>query len=355
MNDAIGDPTSYIQDGSRILFCGRDPYFPAWPDVLQLNAFNPDVRKAVAETLNDIGGQCDGVRCDMAMLMLNATFEYTWGARAGKPPATDYWAEVIPRVKGNNPDLIFIAEAYWDREWELQRQGFDFCYDKRLYDRLLHDNAESIRLHLGADGTYQAKLLRFIENHDEPRASAVFDSAKERAAAVVFATLPGAKLFHEGQFEGRNTKLPVFLGRRPQEPTDQPLQSFYKKLLSNLAAFNHGDWKLCDCTGWPDNQSCRNILAWTWQQIEERKLIVVNFSANPAQGRIAVSSPNLRGQTWHLSDTLSDAKYDRDGDDMFSPGLYVDLGPWGYNCFSICPRATLKSIRHEPAAPAVVA
>ena len=61
----------------------RDPYFPPWPDVVQLNAFSPALRDAVAETLIAIGGQCDGLRCDMAMLMTNEVFARTWGERAG--------------------------------------------------------------------------------------------------------------------------------------------------------------------------------------------------------------------------------------------------------------------------------
>ena len=353
--ESMRDPMSYIRDGSRIFLCGRDPYFPAWPDVLQLNAFDPGVRKAVAETLNDIGTQCDGVRCDMAMLMLNATFEYTWGSRAGKPPVTDYWTDVIPHVKEKHPDLIFIAEAYWDREWELQQQGFDFCYDKRLYDRLLQDNANSIRQHLVADLSYQAKLLRFIENHDEARAAAVFDAAKERAAFVVFATLPGAKLFHEGQFEGRKTKLPVFLGRRPHEPVDEGLRNFCRQLLSDLPTFKNGDWTLCECSGWPDNQSCRNILAWTWQHSDQRRVIAINFSASPAQARVAIRWPNLQGQSWNLADTLSNARYERAGDEMFSPGFYLSLNPWGYNCFSVGPVSTAKPVRPAPNPPAVAA
>ena len=62
---------------------GRDPYFPAWPDVVQLNAFSPDLRGAVIDTLGSIADQCDGVRCDMAMLMMNDVFERTWGERGG--------------------------------------------------------------------------------------------------------------------------------------------------------------------------------------------------------------------------------------------------------------------------------
>ena len=172
--DLTSDPTSFAEAGGRVFACGRDPYFPAWPDVLQLNAFDAGLRQAAAETLLDIAGHCDGVRCDMAMLVLNSVFERTWGPRAGARPDVDYWAAIIPAVKAQHPDFTFIAEAYWDLEWELQQQGFDFCYDKRLYDRLEKEGAESVWLHLLADMAYQEKLLRFIENHDEPRAAAAF-------------------------------------------------------------------------------------------------------------------------------------------------------------------------------------
>ena len=109
------------------------------------------LRQAVIETVSEIAEQCDGVRCDMAMLVLNAIFERTWGGRAGSRPASDYWTAVIPAIKGRHPEFRFIAEAYWDLEWELQQQGFDFCYDKKLYDRMEHGPAESVRLHLLAD------------------------------------------------------------------------------------------------------------------------------------------------------------------------------------------------------------
>jgi hypothetical protein len=170
---------------------------------------------------------------------------------------------VIPAVKRAHPNFCFIAEAYWDLEWELQQHGFDYCYDKRLNDRLEHENAESVRLHLCADLGYQPKLLRFIENHDEPRAAATFSLAKEQAAAVTIGSLPGARLFHEGQFEGRRIRMPVFLGRRPVEPVNLALQEFYVKLLTaiNAPIFRGGKWKLCDRNGWPDNQSCQNLVA----------------------------------------------------------------------------------------------
>jgi hypothetical protein len=332
-DDAGREPNSYTVVEQQVFACGKDPYFPAWADVLQLNAFAPGLRLAATDTLNDIASQCDGVRCDMAMLLLNAIFERTWRSRAGVRPATEYWAQLIPAIKQAHPDFLFIAEAYWDLEWELQQQGFDFCYDKRLYDRLEHENAESVRLHLCADRAYQERLLRFLENHDEPRAAATFSPDKERAAAVVTSTLVGARMFHEGQCEGRKVRLPVFLARRPQEPVDTSLQDFYHRLLAEIAnpLFHDGDWRLCELTGWPDNQSFENVVAWSWARGSDFCLIVVNLSGRPAQANVIVTRDDLRGKQWQLNDTLSGAVYERAGDQMLSPGLYVDLQPWGYH------------------------
>ena len=108
-----------------------------------------------------------------------------------------------------------------------------------------------MRGHLQADAAYQERLLRFIENHDEPRAAATFAPAQARAAAVVMSTLQGARLYHDGQLEGRRTRIPVFLGRGPDEPADDDLRAFYGRLLRAVADgdLRDGDWQLCDCDG----------------------------------------------------------------------------------------------------------
>ncbi len=329
------DPSSYIEVSGRVYACGRDPYFPAWPDVLQLNAFAPGLRKGAIETLSSIAQQCDGVRCDMAMLLLNSVFERTWGDHAGPRPTTEYWVDVISAIKQQYPGFLFIAEAYWDLEWELQQKGFDFCYDKKLYDRLEHCNAENIRLHLCAEMAYQEKLLRFIENHDEPRAAAAFEMAKQQAVAITAATLPGCRLFHEGQFEGRKMKPSVFLGKRPHELPDADLHEFYVKLMEVIdrPAFHTGRWSLCERTGWPDNPSFQNLVAWTWEEGDDRYLIVVNLSNTPSQGRVKAAWRDTGAGQWVLRDRFSGAAYERNGQEMVSPGLYVELGPWKYHVF----------------------
>lgn len=323
-------PGAFQQVGDKVIACGRDPFFPPWPDVLQLNAFHPGLRRAVRDTLAAIAGQADSVRCDMAMLFINDIFAKTWGARAGDRPEGEYWREIIASVKSEFPGFLFAAEAYWGMEWELQQQGFDYCYDKRLYDRLLHDQPEDIRLHLTAEPAYQERLLRFLENHDEPRARAVFEPAREMAAAVIAFTIPGAKLFHEGQAEGRGIRLPVFLGRRPDEADDAEMLRFYHTLLETVAVGKlcSGAWSLCESSGWPDNQSSQNILAWTWTDDARRHAVVVNYSALQSQARIHLPWTDLGAEAWRLNERLSGQTFERYGGEMTEAGLYVDLAPW---------------------------
>ncbi|HEX3515028.1 MAG TPA: alpha-amylase family glycosyl hydrolase [Trebonia sp.] len=336
-DDLHADPAGWVAAGGQVLAHGRDPYFPPWPDVVQLNAFSPALRAATAETLADIAGQCDGIRCDMAMLMMNDIFAKTWGTRAGAAPPEDFWPAVLGELRGQHPEVVLAAEAYWDMESELQQQGFDFCYDKRLYDRIIEGDASAVRDHLRADPGYQSRLLRFLENHDEPRVASRMDPAAERAAAVSIATLPGATLWYEGQFEGRRVRPPVFLGRRPDEPSDTELAGWYRRLLVTVAGHGvrAGTWQLLEADGWPDNQSCQNLLAWTWSGADDaRHVVVVNLSGQPAQGRIPLGWPNLPGRDWRLEDLLSGAVFARDGGELAGPGLFVDLEPWQYHVLS---------------------
>jgi len=331
-DDIKADPAAWMDAAGQVLAHGRDPYFPPWPDVVQLNAFSPAMRAATAGMLADIASQCDGIRCDMAMLMINRIFAATWGGRAGPEPALEFWPAMLAALRARHPDTVMIAEAYWDKEWELQQHGFDFCYDKRLYDRIISQDASAVRDHLRADLSYQSKLVRFLENHDEPRIASRLPGGAERAAAVAIATLPGATLWHEGQFEGRAVRPPVFLSRRPDEPPDRDLAGWYRRLLAAIDGHQvrTGAWRLLQASGWPDNQSCRNLIAWSWAggHGAGRHLVVVNLSGQPAQARIRLDWPDLPGRGWRLTDILGPNVFERDGGELASPGLFVDLGPW---------------------------
>lgn len=338
-DDLSGNPRSFLRVGPRVFALGRDPHFPPWPDVLQLNAFSRSLRQRAIRTLDEIGDQCDGVRCDMAMLMLHAVFERTWGDRAGPRPEVDFWRELIPEVRAGHPDFQFIAEAYWDLEWELQQQGFEFTYDKRLYDRLVHESAEAVRQHLEGDPAYQAKLVRFIENHDEPRAAATFGADRVRAVAVAVLTLPGLRLLHDGQLEGRRIRLPVFLGRRPDERPDPGLLEFHQTVLRIVrpVAGDGGQWAMGEIAGWPGDESHRNLVAWSWRSAKARQIVILNLSDQTSQGRVRIGWDDGIGRPWRLRDGLSAETYDRAGDDLCGAGLFVRLPAWGIHLWQAEP------------------
>ena len=342
--DLEAEPASWTRAAGHILAHGRDPYFPPWPDVVQLDAFSPGLRTAATATLAHIAAQCDGIRVDMAMLMTSEIFARTWGGRTGPAPAGEFWPEVIAGLRRQHPRTVLIAEAYWDTEWLLQQQGFDFCYDKRLYDRITGRDVAGVRDHLRAGLDYQSRLLRFAENHDEPRVAGQLPGDAGRAAAVAVATLPGATLWHEGQFEGRRVRPPVFLSRRPDEPADADLAAWYRRLLATVAGhrIRAGTWQQAGISGWPGNDSARNLLAWCWTTAggqagdgAARHLVVVNFSAEPAQGRVGLGWDGVGGSGWTLTDLLDDRVFQRDGDELAGQGLFVDLPPWGCHLLAI--------------------
>ena len=107
------DHGAYVTTADDVhLACGRDPNSPPWSDTLQLNFANADLCCALIEVLRQIAAQCDGVRCDMAMLMVKDVFNRTWGTLAGEM-REEFWDVAIQEIKKIAPEFLFLAEAYW--------------------------------------------------------------------------------------------------------------------------------------------------------------------------------------------------------------------------------------------------
>ena len=322
------------RNGERIFAHGRDPYFPGWPDTLQLNYANPKMQSALSAELLRISSQCDALRCDMAMLDIPEVFERTWGLHA-----EPFWPAAIEAVHRLKPDFRFMAEVYWDLESTLQQQGFDYTYDKRLYDRLRDGNARPIRDHLAAPLDYQDKMARFLENHDEPRAASTFPFPMHKAAAIITFLAPGMRFFHQGQFEGRRVHISMHLCRGPVEPTDPEVAAFYMSLLPLLrdAAFRSGEWQLLTCRpAWDGNWTWDSFIAFGWTGLaNERRLVVVNYSGHQSQCYCLLPWTGLALHNWRLKDRMGTAIYDRQGADLSAQGLYLDLPSWGYNVFDL--------------------
>ena len=321
------------KQGDLVLGYGRDPYFPGWPDTLQLNYGNPDTQAAMLGELIKISEQCDALRCDMAMLLLPEIFERTWGIRS-----QPFWPQAIQEVRKRIPGFCFMAEVYWDLEWTLQQQGFDYTYDKKLYDRLRAGQARPVREHFLADEAYQNRSARFLENHDEPRAAATFGPGIHQAAAILTFLSPGLRFFQEGQFQGRRKRVSPHLSRRPDEPVDHELEQFYGRLLALLRRplVRNGHWQLLECQpAWESNWTWDCIVAFAWENPEgDRWLVTVNYAPNQSQGYLRLPFGELAGNSWRFQDLLSDAVYDRDGDDLAARGLFLDVAPWQAAVFS---------------------
>ena len=167
-------------------------------------------------------------------------------------------------------------------------------------------------------------------------------------------TLQGARLYHDGQFEGRTTHIPVFLSRGPDEPADAELRAFYQRLVRAVAdsELRGGDWRLCACEGWPDNDSARQLVSWCWSTPASRHLVVVNLSEGSAQARVRLPWADLADATWQLEDRLSDVRFERAGDELAGDGLYVALDGWAYHflAFSLAPVTVRMEANPEPIA-----
>lgn len=310
-----GEGVDGLRVDGRIVASGKDPFFPAWPDTVQLDLNHPELRAAAGEQLARLARQCDGVRCDMAMLALKDVFARTWGDRPSPSPHLGYWPAVLGAARRHATGFGTIAESYWGRGDDLLNLGFDAAYDKELYDALRQGDATAVRDR--AHGS--ACAVRFLENHDEPRCASAFPEARRRAAAVVVATLPGTWLFHAGQEHGQRMRVPVTLAKGGREPLDAGERARWRTLtrLRRLPAMRDGDWRMLEATGWPDNQSCRDLLVWAWEGGGQRLLCIVNWSDRRSQGLVRHGWGRTR-----FSEVRDGCVFERDE-------VYVDLEPWG--------------------------
>jgi hypothetical protein len=331
--------------GVRWVAHGKDPNFPAWHDTAQLDYRNPATREAMIAELLGVAARCDGVRCDMAMLLLNDLFARHWARFpfAHAVSEREFWTEAIAAVWRQHPDFLFLAEAYWGLESALQTLGFDFTYDKSLYDELVYHDPSAVTRHLYEESSaaFVSHSVHFLENHDEPRAAGIFVPAEHRAAALLVLGLPGLRLLHEGQMGGARTRVPVQLVRRPVEPVNDEVRRIYEPMLRGLrgSAVGRGQGTLLrPRAAWPDNQTWRNFVIVQWQaEPGEFDLVVVNLVPHRCQCYVPLTIPNLASHHWAMHDRLGTERYLRVGADLEGQGLYLDVPPYAAQVFHFQP------------------
>ncbi len=340
----VKDPYAFFEsDAGKPVYIahGRDPFFSPWTDTAQINYFEPLARQLMIQKLIKIASAADGVRCDMAMLPLNNVFQNTWMGVLSKSgytkPAEEFWTEAIRKTREKFPGFLFMAEAYWGLEWQLQQLGFDYTYDKTLTDRLSESDLQGIKAHLQADKDFQRKSVRFIENHDEERAISKFGRYKSLAAAVVISTIQGVRFYFEGQFEGRKTKLPVQLGRQPEEKPSRQILKFYEDLLniSKTEIFKSGEWTLLNpVQADPVNNTSENFLAWQWKLNNELRIVIINYSHSTSQCRLKMDLTTEK-DVIHLDDLMTRTIYKRSVKEISSPGLFIELKGYQSHIFAV--------------------
>lgn len=322
--EAPGTFSQQTKDGLRWLAHGRDPNFPPWSDTAQVNYRRPEARAAITEILQDIAGQCDGARCDMAMLVLNDVFTRTWAhiPDSTPMPSNEFWQDAIAAVRREHPDFLFLAEAYWGLKPRLQELGFDYTYCKTIYDRLLERDYAGLQKELLANAPeYVNKSAHFLENHDERRIASIFSLPEHCAAALVTLGLPGMRIIYEGQLSGARIQVPVQLARWPDEPVDAEISAMYQKLLTTLknSAVGQGDWHMLT----PD---ARTVIAIVWQKDEHAfDLIVVNLTAQPAHCHLRLMPKQLAAHDWRARDLLGKETSLHHGGDLEAQGLSLNL------------------------------
>ena len=323
-------------DGNLFIARGRDPYFPPWSDVAQLNYFNPECRRGMIGTLKEIAQYCDGVRCDMAMLVTNEIFSRTWGnfLKSWPAPPAEFWPEAIASV----PDFVWLAEVYWDMEWRMQELGFQFTYDKRFYDRLSEGSSEQVRSHLTADLRYQNKMARFLENHDEPRCATIFPGERMTSVVTMLSTLPGMRFYHHGQLAGATTFVPMPMSNARTEPVDHEVRERYERALrlSNAEVFHAGEWQLLEVQPAGDD-TFHDLIAYRWHYQAGNRLIVVNLENRTAQGKVQKAVAGASRKCL-FCDLLNGNEYFWERAEIDSNGLYVKLAPYQAHLFEVQDR-----------------
>jgi hypothetical protein len=330
--------------GVRYLAYGKDPYFPPWTDTVQLDYRNEITRTTMLEVLQSIAERSDGVRCDMAMLLLNDVFAKTWQTlpASGAGPITEFWGEAIKAVKRQHPSFSFLAEAYWGTEPRLRELGFDYTYDKALYDKLISRDPAGVQRHLIHAPREQIDAsAHFLENHDEPRIASLLSLTEHRAAALVILGTPGMRFLHEGQLSGAVRRLPVQLGCRTAEPVQPDIEKIYQQLLSMLARTTVGQGQaqiLAPKPAWKGNPTSQNFVIIQWQaQAPGFDLVVVNLAPHRSQCYAPLSVASLGDHDWTMGDLLGTEHYARQGADLKRDGLYLDLPEHGAQLFHFDP------------------
>jgi len=308
----------------------------AWPDTIQINIWNPTLRQLRTKELLHVASLSDGIRCDMAYLLLNTPFSQNWGLQlqswGWQKPSSEWWSDAISAVKAQYPNIIFLAEVYSPYEGQLQQIGFDYTYDKQIRDKLGNGNLEDIRNWIGSNNPrFVTKSCHYISNHDEQRGPSYFGSWwRSDAAALLLYTLPGMRYYWWSDMLGYRYQLDVHLRRQQNDAVVPEVQTLYSSLLKITSdpVFRFGQWTYLNVqqtdTSW-------RLIAYKWTYNGQKRLCVLNFSDQQGWGNVILSDATPGGNgndTISVTDLLSGESFPRSAKSLQTSGLTVGVNSW---------------------------
>lgn len=261
-----------------------------WGDIVDLDYNNQELWDYQIESLTMWAGMVDGFRCDVAPLL-----------------PLDFWLRAREEVADVNPGCLWLAESIEpDFTMHLRSRGmvslsdsevlqaFDACYDYDVYPYFTGYLNGSVTL-----GSYIEKInaqeyiypgnyvkLRFLENHDRPRAKALFPEENELINWTAFMYFQkGMPLIYGGQ-ETENEICPDLFDKNTVNwNTGKDLSWLFKALypIKHKAIMAHG---VCQFTAHEEDGIVCGMHTWG-----EQKLAGV-FSLRGRQGDVELELPD---------------------------------------------------------------
>ena len=330
------DPNKYTEDG---LAFGRYNFeAEPWKDVIQWNYWEEETRELMKNNLMTVLSFADGVRCDVASLMLNDAFGETWKKELNywgyKRPETEFWEYAFKEVKAKYPKAIIMAEVYGDSEIEsLYKLGFTYTYDKELLDKLMGTSSDVNDYISQRTAKYWNHSAHFVENHDENRVvyNMKGNIEKSKAAGTIAATLGGLIFMNHGQWSGYKNKLEIHLRRGAYEMEDFGVKRYYKRLMQiiqNSAFKISGFYYIDDISG----EKKKDFVGYIREDGDDHYLVVVNYSETAGCAQVPIYNIEGKGQIG-LHEVIDDVGYIRYIDNIKEDGLTVCLYPWQTQIF----------------------
>ena len=308
-----------------------------WKDVIQFNYWEKETRKIMKDNLMTVLSFADGVRCDVAGLLLNDVIEKNWKEELDywgyKRPETEFWELALNEAKNKYKDVIFLAEVYDEKQIDLlTKLGFTYTYNKDLLEKLKGDSNEVNAYIKSVKEEYWMHSANFVENHDENRAVYNMGSIeKAQAAGTIAITIGGMIFINHGQWNGYKNKLDVHLRRGYDEMENDEIKKYYKKLMRIVQdpAFTGEKMTIIENI---EGDKKYDFVSYIREKEESYYLIVVNYSNSFGCSKIPIFNLKGKGEC-SLREVIYDREYIRNADNIRNEGLIICLSPWESQIF----------------------